>query len=193
MFELRYHVVDDHFNKNSLVFCRFMSLFIILFAALALLVWGRYFNIEEIQNSFKLREFFKGLKGSSSIKQHRSMLSKPVILRSKLQSNTRKARLFTWIFLIRRFLLILMIVTFDKLLGIVLQTFCYTVLQVLYIMIVLVISPFKDRIDSITIKMNEFLCFIIILSFFGLHDKSKWNPAIELIFIGFIMANNVIV
>ena len=116
---MKYYIEDSHYNKNSIKFCWFMVLFIFMFTSFTLIMYGHYFKVEEIEKNFKMREFFSGLKDSSSTRHHRSILSSTVVIRSKLLKNIRKARIFTFIFLLRRLLLTIMIVTLDTLFAVV--------------------------------------------------------------------------
>ena len=193
MFEIRYYIVDSLYINKSLTFCWFMITLILFLIALTLIIWAKYFKNDTIEKSYKFRELFSDLKGTSSIPKSGSILSETLAVSKNSKRKVRKARLFTSVFLVRRLLLILMIVTLDKIFGIIYRIICYAIIQALYIVVMLVINPFENKTDNVTLKINEFAYLLLILSFFYLHDASSWNSIIEVTFISFIMTNNIIV
>ena len=112
LFEIRYFISDNIGNKYSYIYALVLVIFLFLVILIAMIVWKSYNTTHQIKQNFYFRELFSELKeesnqntrSSNSVAPRHSIdaeQSKYVSLR------TKKARLFTPIFLLRRFILVL--------------------------------------------------------------------------------------
>ena len=198
LFEIRYHISDHIGNKFSYMYALVLIILLFLLILLSMIVWKSYNTTHQIKQSYYFRELFSGIKEDSS--QNARNSSSSVAPRHSIDAERskyvslkiKKARLFTPIFLLRRLILVLLIQIFMKLSSHYYKVAIYSSLQLAYIMILVIILPFKSWKDNFSLMINETVFFVLLLSFIYFDEPTKWSSITETVFIGTIIANNVV-
>ena len=197
LFEIRYYISDHKGRKYSYIFALVLAISLFLLIILTMIIWKSYNKTPQVKQNHYFRELFSGLKEDShqNIRSSSSIAPRHSIdaeRRKKVSLKTRKARLFTPIFLLRRLVMVLCIITFMTFSSQIIKVSIHSGIQFVYTIFLIVIMPFDCFKDNLTMMINEFVYFILLLYFIYFNQPSKWNLIAETAFIGTIIANNVI-
>ena len=145
---------------------------------LALLVWLMYLLFAfwrtfykyaiDVNSSSKLEEFFSGLK------------------------DTKKAKLYTTLFLVRRiaFISLLLVLSTSKFflsLGII------SGIQAAYILFLIIVRPFSELKDNFIEILNELMFSVYLNWLFFYNTESDWSNVLTNVYIGLIVSNNFLI
>ena len=192
LFEIRYYIFDNSSSLKSMIIASVLILLSIILIIFSIFIWKSQSTKQSIDQSYWFKEFYSGIR---NVRNNTTKTVKPknasiINLRS---NKVNRARLYMTIFLTRRLILVIMIVCIKDLVSVIFGILWFMVLQLVYILALIIIRPFEENKDNVSELINEFVFFILLSSMLHFHDHSKWNSAIEMIFIGFILSNNLIV
>ena len=184
-------------NSVSLSISCIMSILPILFLILAFVSWLRIKENLTIDENYKAREFYSGIRGVPKryLYQRREQQNNQEVETSEKTSGfpqkIKLARLYYLLFLFKRFVIILTVVLMPNSMFsakmpylILLQTAC--------IVYATCVRSFPRNKDQSIEALNEIVFLVLIILVTKYNSESKWTTTTSNIFIGVILSHLII-
>ena len=197
---------DDNFghekgNKDKQVRGNYASLSIscvmltlpLLFLLLAFISWTSNRGIDKIDEKCKTREFYNGLLTLPKryLYQTEEDEAQNFDTVSRLKKKIKTARLYSFLFLIRRLIIVLIAVILpDSLFE--LRVSLALALQSSYILYAILIRSFVEVKDQLVEVFNEVVLLVLIIIMTLYNSESQWNDRVVYAVIGIILFQSII-
>ena len=135
---------------------------------LSFLFWLRNKHLENIDHYMPLKVFFCNLKIDD------------------------RSRLYSTVLLARRALLVIYLIMGSSIISIGLVV-PIMVLQIVYLILILYVRPYKSNTDNALEITNEFFYFIMIALLCYFNEESKWNNTAETVYLWLIIGNSILI
>ena len=159
---------------------------------LILISWCANFNVYNIDRESYTKEFFNGIRQCPQNKvTHDDDSENNEMVNSRVPTRIKIARLYTLLFLFRRFMIICIIILMDD--------FAYgfkisilILIQFLYLCYIIFSRCFQKVSDQLCEIINEAIYLIAVISLAHLTTANEWSKTAENAFIGLILMNAIV-
>ena len=146
MFEVRYYLYDDKSTKHSFIAACWIIFLWIWLVLISIISWLANKNTLQIDDKCLTCEFYNGIKQSKTTHPTRTQLysNQSVYNQPKVSSKVKRARLYSFIFLMRRLVQVALIVYAIEL-HYVSAILAILILQVVYTIAIVYMNSFESK------------------------------------------------